>query len=871
MHRLVRLFFVLVSGFFASVTMGQTKNPNEKLIDLNSGWEFRQRVEGSGAQAAEWRPAQVPGDVHLDLFRNKLIPDPFYRDNESKLQWIENADWEYRTTIDAKPEILKHEKIELDFEGLDTYSEVYLNDQKILTADNMFREWRVDVKAYLKPGPNQLLIVFPPPIEAAEKVAATDKWRAQTQAQEKTYIRKAAYEYGWDWGPRFVTSGIWRPLKLDVWDGARISNLYIRQRDIGLALAHLTAEVEVVASEASSGKVIVSYEQGEKKAEVSRSVDFQPGVNHIDLPIDISSPALWYPAGYGAQPIYTFDAKVTMGNKVESERVSRTGLRSVVLRRDVDRWGRSFEFDINGIPVFGKGADVIPFDSFPNRVTTDQYRQILQSARDANMNMIRHWGGGYYETDEFYSLCDELGIMIWQDFMFGNEWQPGTYAFKLNVAKEAEDQIRRLRNHPSIVLWCGNNETESSWNWGRAGQKGADAALAKRMWQDYLTLFSGVIASAVERLNPETPYWPSSPSADYEDISDEYQSGDMHDWSVWHGRVNFEEYEKHFPRFMTEYGFQSFPEMRTVEAYTQAEDRASIFTPVMLAHQKSGSGNALIHEYMLRYYSEPKDFPSFLYASQVLQAEGIKVGTEHLRRLRPRTMGSIYWQLNDCWPVASWSSIDYFGRWKALQYYARRFYSPLLVSPHVENGGIAVYVVSDKVSPTPAQLRIRVMKFNGTVMNEKTQAVQVAELSSKAYMNIPLEELSAAKGIDPADVFVAADLSVDGKPVSTNLLYLLATKEVNLPKAQINADLKKAGDSYRLHLSSSVLARSVYVSFGDADVKVSDNYFDLLPNEPVEIELTSALPIEELQKNLKVMSLADAFAPANSSASTAAQ
>jgi beta-mannosidase len=461
--------------------------------------------------------------------------------------------------------------------------------------------------------------------------------------------------------------------------------------------------------------------------------------------------------------------------------------------------------------------------------------------------------------------------MIWQDFMFGNDWQPGTYAFKQSVAKEVEDQIRRLRDHPSIVLWCGNNETESSWNWGRGGQKGADAALAKRMWQDYLTLFSGVIASAVERLNPETPYWPSSPSADYEDTSAEYQSGDMHDWSVWHGKVAFSEYEKHFPRFMTEYGFQSFPEMRTVEAFTEPEDRTSIFTPVMLAHQKNTAGNAIIHDYMLRYYSEPKDFPSFLYASQVLQAEGIKVGAEHLRRLRPRTMGSIFWQLNDCWPVASWSSIDYFGRWKALQYYARRFYSPLLVSPHVENGGLAVYVVSDKVMPTPAQLRIRVMRFDGAVLSEKTQAVQVAELSSKVYMNIPLEELSAAKGIDPAEVFVAADLSVDEKPVSTNLIYLLTSKEVNLPKAQISTDLKKVGDSYRLHLSSTVLARSVYVSFGDADAKVSDNYFDLLPNEPVEIELTSALPIEELQTDLKVMSLVDAFSPATSPAAAPAQ
>ncbi|MGA2186654.1 MAG: glycoside hydrolase family 2 protein [Bryobacteraceae bacterium] len=841
-----RRFALVLSLLVSAVSAAES-------IALNSGWEFRQRADVTGAKDSDWHPAQVPGVVHTDLLRNKLVPDPFYRDNEAKLQWIENADWEYRSTITATPALLRHRNIELVFEGLDTYSEIWLNDTQVLTADNMFREWRVDVKPYLKAGANALRVVFPSPIRAAAKVAATDKWRERTHTAEKAYIRKAAYEFGWDWGPRFVTSGIWRPVRLEVWDRARISDVHIRQRDVTATVAHVVAEVEVTAAADEAAEVAVEFAHGRSSGAAMRTVELHAGVNHIDLPVDIGRPDLWYPAGYGAQPIYKFSARVRVAERVEDEAIAHTGVRSIVLRRDLDKWGRSFELVVNGIPVFGKGADVIPFDSFPTRVTTAQYRRVLQSAKDANMNMIRHWGGGYYETQEFYDICDELGIMIWQDFMFGNDWQPGTYAFKQSVAQEAEDQVRRLRNHPSIVLWCGNNETEAAYIWVMKDQT-PDSR--RRMWEDYLTVFSGILARAVERLTPETPYWPSSPSADYEEISATYQSGDMHDWSVWHGRVPFSEYEKHFPRFMTEYGFQSFPEMRTVEEFTTPEDRASIFTPVMLAHQKNNAGNAIIHDYLLRYYAEPKDFASFLYVSQVLQAEGIKVGAEHLRRTRPRAMGSIYWQLNDCWPVASWSSLDYYGRWKALQYYARWFYNDLLVSPHVEDGNLAVYVVSDRTAPTSGELRVRLMTFDGTVVSDKSQAVQVPALSSQIYLQVPKEAL----GGDLKQIFAVADLKVGGKTVSSNLLLFALPKEVHLPAAEIASELTKAGDSYRLRLSSKVLARSVNVSFGGVDAKVSDDYFDLLPGQPVDIRVDSAATADQLRANLKVVSLTDAFA-----------
>ncbi len=843
----------------AQAPAGSTQNT---VLALDHTWQFRQITTTPQDPEAGWMPATVPGDVHLDLLANKKIPDPFYRDNESKLQWIQDAAWEYRTTVDVTPAMLSRANIDLVFEGLDAAAEIYLNGSKLLVTDNMFRIWRIPVKTHLKAGPNKLYVVFPSPIKAAAAVAASDPWQPKTGTAPKTYIRKAAYEYGWDWGPTFVTSGIWRPVHLEAWDKVRIADFAIRQRDVSKDVAHIDAEVEVEAATAGPARVTVTYHQsgtpiGLQSPFVTTAANLHAGRNIIDLRIEILKPNLWYPAGYGDQPLYEFTAQLGILSQWAETRTVKAGLRSIVLDRHPDQWGRSFQLVVNGIPIFAKGADVIPFDSFPNRVTTANYRRILESARDANMNMIRHWGGGYYESDEFYSICDELGIMVWQDFQFGNDWQPGTYTFKLNIEAEAEDQVRRLRNHPSIVVWSGNNETEEALNWGDRAKLAPDVKF--QMWQDYLTEFSGILNRVVERLDSETPYWPSSPSADYEAVTPTYHTGDDHIWDVWHGRVPFSTYETHNSRFVTEYGFQSFPEMRTIEAFTQPEDRTDIFTPVMLAHQKNNEGNSIIHDYLLKDYPEPKDFPSFLYVSQVLQAEGIKIGAEHFRRSRPETMGSIFWQLNDCWPVASWSSIDYYGRWKALQYYARRFYAPILISPHVENGALKIYIVSDKTDARAATLRVRLMEFDGKVLLEETHTVDVAPLSSKVYLDWPLKKLTDAGASDTSRVFVAADLTAASEPISRNIVYLAPTKEIHLKPATLKVETAGTNGSYKIRVSSPVLARSVYLSFGDLDVNLSDNYFDLLPGETNEITVTSKATLDSLKAQLKVISLHDAF------------
>ena len=838
---------------------------------IHDGWRFRALSDKQHAGVEEWHPAKVPGVVQTDLLRNKLIPDPFYRDNEKGLQWIGLEDWEYQTEFDVSAATLQREHVDLVFSGLDTYADVFLNDKQILTADNMFRRWRVEVKPLLRAGKNSLRVVFHSPVTSmipkvrALPVRLPTVGQVQLVSEEGVatdpYTRKAPYNYGWDWGPRYVTEGIWQPVMLQAWDDSRIDDFHIAQPKVSKQEAQLAAEFDFISTKGGDAAIEVQYRGAEGKATtaVKQNVQLSPGVNHVVLPFKIANPNLWFPAGYGAQSLYTFTSTVSFGKAVEDRAERRTGLRSLELRRQVDQWGKSFTFVINGIPVFGKGANVIPFDSFPDRVPPEIHRRILTAARDANMNMVRHWGGGYYESDDFYDICDELGIMVWQDFMFGGAMVPGDLAFQENVREEAKQQIKRLRDHPAMVLWSGNNEVEAGWMfWGdrQAFKETITPPQRERVWQDYLILFHDILKSVTTQYGNGIPYWPSSPSANLEDAPGGEKNGDMHYWAVWHAVEPIENYTHQFPRFMSEYGFQSFPEMKTIRQFAEPKD-LDILSPVMQNHQKNPGGNERIRVYMLREYKEPKDFASFLYASQVLQAEAIKVGAEHLRRQRPRTMGSLYWQLNDCWPVASWASIDYYGRWKALQYYTRRFYNDLLVSPFEEEGKLNAYVVSDKLTSTPSQLRVRVLDFAGKVVFEKTQAVEVAALSSKVYASFSRDEL--LKGSDAQHAFAVFDLVSGGKSVSRNVYLFDRTRNLALPSPTITSEVQPANGGYTLRLSSPVLARNVFVSFGDSDVEISDNYFDLMPNEPLTLQLKSRDSAEQIKRSIRIENIVDAF------------
>jgi beta-mannosidase len=770
--------------------------------------------------------------------------------------------------------MIAHEHVDLVFEGLDTFADVYVNDQAVLHTDNMFRRWRLPAKGLLKAGPNTLRVVFHSPVELMIPKVKALPYQLPSVTSHNTgneenvatapYTRKADYQFGWDWGPRYVTEGIWQPIRIETWDAFHVENFHIQQQRVDKDAAALSAELEIQASRSTVATVEITYAElsGAPVAPIRQAVQIDPGVNHVSVPIHIANPKLWYPVGYGAQDRYRFSYTVRIARDNAAQGTLNTGLRSIELRREVTKTGKSFAFVVNGIPIFAKGADVIPFDSFPNRATPEIHRQILQSARDAHMNMVREWGGGIYETDDFYDICDELGIMVWQEFMFGGDMGPGGAAFQDNVKQEAIDQVERLRDHPSIVLWCGNNETETGWvHWDdrKNFKESVSPTVRDEVWQNYVNLFHGILPGVVNRYGYPVPYWPSSPSANFEDPPDSQTNGDMHYWQVWHALAPIEEYTHQFPRFMSEYGFQSFPEMRTIRSFAQPEEM-DIRSATMQDHQKNHGGNERILSYMLRWYPEPKDFPSFVYLSQVLQAEAIKVGAEHLRRQMPNTMGSLYWQLNDCWPVASWASIDYYGRWKALQYYARRFYDDVLVSPFRHDGKVDVYVVSDKLQPVTGQIRTRLLDFSGKSLVDKMQDVQVAAQSSAVYFTLDEKELMA--NADPKKTFLVFDLAVGGQNVSRNLVFFDTMHNLDLPESvHVDASLESSNGGYAVTLHSPALARSVYLSFGDLDVQPSDNYFDLLAGEPLKITLkTSAqLSSDQLKSAMQVVSLTDAF------------
>ncbi|HTV84836.1 MAG TPA: glycoside hydrolase family 2 protein [Dyella sp.] len=845
--------------------------------NLDSGWRFR-LAEGDSqakahAAATRWHAASVPGMVQADLLTAKLLPDPYFRDNEAKVQWVGLADWQYQTHFTVDQATLDRQHVELVFDGLDTFADVYLNGTKLIDADNMFRRWRIPAKRALHVGSNLLEVRLYSPIKRLQPWLLKQPYALPGEfdsafgdepkgKQTANYVRKANYQYGWDWGPRIVTEGIWQKVHLDSWNGPHVEDFHIEQTYVAREAAHVQAQLEIQAD--ASKPLHVSIDaigpDGQTAAHVERDVIVDPGTNHLSLPLRIADPKRWYPAGYGAQDMYTFKADIRDADGDIYQAQHATGLRTVELRREHDAWGRSFAFVINGIPVFAKGADMIPFDSIPTRVTDAQMRQVLQSARDANMNMLRIWGGGYYLPDAFYEMADRLGIMLWHDFMFGGAIPPNDQAYVQNTREEAIEQVKRLRDHPSIVIWVGNNEVQTGWDsWSdRIAFKAAISPDEReRIVTGMVNLFSNTLRNVVARYDPGVPYWASSPSTDYEGPANVLDNGDYHYWNVWSGEAKpVTEYLNVTPRFQSEYGLQSFPDMRTIHAFTEPGDLQPE-SPVMRAHQKydSGNGNKRLLLYITRSFGEPKDFASFVYLSQVMQAQGIQLAAEHLRASRPQAMGSLYWQLNDVWPGASWASMDYFGRWKALQFHARRFYAPLMIAALRNNGATTVSLVSDSTAPKRMRWRMRTMDFSGKVLGEHDEAANLPALSSSKVATYTDAQL--LNGADPHATFAVFELLDGDKPVSQNLVFFDEPKQLQLPSPHIDAKLEAGSDGYTLTLSTDTLARDVWVSFGDLDANVSDNAFDMLPGQTVTLIVHSKQSLDTLRHMLTLQNLAD--------------
>jgi beta-mannosidase len=848
---------------------------------LDAGWQFRIAPDDRHAPAHprvdRWLSANVPGSVQRDLLAHKLIPDPYWRDNEAQVQWVGLSDWIYRTRFTVDPATLARKHIELVFDGLDTFADVYLNGHRVLSADNMFCRWRIPVKAWLHAGTNTLEVKLYSPIDRLQPWLLKQPYALPGEfdspfgdepkgKQTANYVRKAAYQYGWDWGPRIVTEGIWQHVELESWDALRLAAFHIAQQSVTADVAKLQARLTIRSDVAGAARIALRWRAPDgSRHTLDRDVALKTGDNTIAIPFEIAHPERWWPVGYGKPNLYDFHADVAVGGKRLASADRETGLRSVELRRRKDAWGRSFVFVVNGVPIFAKGANFIPPDIFPTRVTPARIRRLLESARDANMNMLRVWGGGYYLPDDFYATADKLGLMVWQDFMFGGAIPPSDAAFRDNVRIEAIQQVQRLREHPSIVLWCGNNEVETGWeSWDdrKAFKKSITPAQREHIERGMRELFDHTLRGVVAKHEPDVPYWPSTPGTDYEGPVNVTDNGDYHYWNVWSGdALPVTAYLGVTPRFMTEYGLQSMPAVATIDRFTEPSDR-TVDSRVMRAHQKydSGNGNQRLLKYVEREFGTPKDFAALDYLSQAMQAGGIQLAAEHLRASRPQSMGSLYWQLDDDWPGITWSGIDYFGRWKMLQYHARRFYAPVMIAALRNHGSTRVTLVSDRTTPVTAQWRMRVMDFAGKVLQQHTSNATLAPLAST-----PAARYSDAQlldGADPRTTFAVFELLDHGRVIASNLVFFGPPRRLELPVPHIRAQLQPGTHGYTLRLATDKLAREVWVSFGDLDARLSDNALDLLPGQHVVLQVHSNASLAALQGALRVQNLAGVMAGA---------
>ena len=830
--------------------------PSVHRLSLDGTWTL------SGAGEPEV-PATVPGGVHSDLLAAGRIPDPYDGDNERHLQWIGERDWTYRRTVTVPPEVASSPGVRLCADGLDTLATVRVNGETIGEADNMNRAWRWDLAGALRAGENTIEVAFRSPLPRMESQTAARKlpeWRGALEPEGRGYIRKAPCTFGWDWGPVLVTQGIWRSIWIEAAPVARLAEVHVRQAHhadrVELAVA---CAVERVSDADLAVRGIVSRDG----TEVARSspIPVPRPSDAASVGLAISDPELWWPNGLGEQPLYTVRVELVAGSDTVDAWTRDVGLRTLRLVRQPDAWGESFHFEANGVPFFAKGANWIPADALIPRVTAAQTDALLQSAADAHFNMVRVWGGGVYETDAFYDACDRLGLCVWQDFMFACSSYPSDDdAFLASVRAEAEDAVRRIRHHASLALWCGNNEIEQ----GLVGDAWTDETMA---WADYDRLFNDLLPAVTAALDPDTDTWPGSPhSPGNREAFNDPTRGDAHLWDVWHGKKPFEWYRTCEHRFCSEFGFQSFPEIRTVGAYTEPDDR-NVTSYVMECHQRSPPGNALILHYLLDWFRLPTDFAQTLRLSQVLQGLAMQHAVEHWRRSMPRGMGTLYWQLNDCWPVASWSSIDYFGRWKALHHLARRFYAPLLVSGVEDGPRVALHVTSDRRQPVAGEVVWTLTDLDGAVLREGRQPVEAAPGANTEAGTLDVAPEIAEH--TERGLVLWIELATGGETVARNLVLFARPKHLALRDPEIAAAIEPGPDSTaRVTLTARRPALWVSVTVDDADVWTSDNAFHLRPGAPHTVTLrldgrlgaSDELAIEAVRTRLRVESLVDTYA-----------
>lgn len=793
-------------------------------MNLGGAWRMRE------ADSETWHSAHVPGSVYADLMADGTMPDPFWRENELDAFERMKKDYVYQRTFTVTEAQLAHAHVELVCEGLDTLAHVSLNGREIAFADNMHITWVWDVKEQLHTGENTLEIRFDSPIlYCAKKAEEAPGWESSDATPGFRHLRKAHCMFGWDWGPRLPDAGIWRPIFLRTWDAARLENAMMLQ-------AHHDGVVDVTIRPEIAGESAWSAEITAPDGEVI----IIPETTAAEQVITIEHPQLWWPNGLGKQPLYRVTVRLAAGDT----RTWRIGLRTMTVSREKDEWGEEFCHVVNGVKVFAMGADYIPEDNILARVTPERTRRLLEDCKAANFNAIRVWGGGYYPDDAFYDICDKLGLLVWQDLMYACAFYDLTPDFERSIRVETQQNVARLRHHASLALICGNNEMEMF-------MAGANSALINhRTWEfvptyphhitDYVKMFEYILPAIVKETAPQTYWWPASPSSGGNfDAPNDENRGDNHYWDVWHGEKPFTEYRKFFFRYASEFGFQSFPCLKSVKQFTLPDDR-NIFSRVMERHQRNQAANGKILSYLSQTFRYPNSFDDLLYASQLMQAEAIRYGVEHWRRNRGRCMGAIIWQLNDIWPVASWASIDYYGRWKALHYAAKRFFAPVMISAE-EEGELSQNPKINEYHPAPLEKSFRLNVCNETLRDVTGEVVWALCTPDGAIVRQGHQALTipamSAKWLDKVD---CADASLTGHYVSFAFVgddvalsegtcIFCAPKHFGFTDPRLTVE--KRGDT--LVVTSRAYAKQVWLESEDADLLLDDNAFDMNPGTKV--------------------------------------
>ncbi|MFC4776247.1 glycoside hydrolase family 2 protein [Paenibacillus sp. GCM10023252] len=822
-------------------------------LELNGAWQMRALNE------KEWWKAEVPGSVMSDLLREGIIADPYYRDEQYEVFDRFRADYEYERSFHIDPELLAMERLELVCEGLDTIAEIDVNGSLLACTKNMHRTYRFDVRPLLNAGDNRIRIVFRSPVEYVErKQQESYLWAANDNyvVQGYPHLRKAHHMFGWDWGPKLPDSGIWRDIYIEGAQHARLKDVYVEQQHDTSGQVTVTINTEVEQWGEKEGNQLVlqaalTTPNGETQ-QVSAAAVSDTGC----LQLVVQKPQLWWPNGLGEQPLYKLEVRLMSGQSLIDVKELRIGLRTLTVRNEPDEWGESFEFVVNGRSIFAMGSNYIPEDNIRSKHNRERTERLVQDCVAANFNCIRVWGGGFYPDDYFFDLCDEYGLIVWQDHLFACSEYEMTAEFTEEIKAEVIDNVKRIRHHASLGIWCGNNEMEWAW---------VDWKFPKRakLRTDYIKQFEILLPQITKEADPNTFYWLASPSSGGGfDEPNAPHRGDVHYWEVWHGGKPFTEYRQHYFRFCSEFGFQSFPSLKSVEAFTAAGDR-NIFTPVMESHQKNEGGNSKILQGVSQHFLYPKDFDSLLYVSQLLQAEAMRYGVEHWRRNRGRCMGSVYWQLNDCWPVASWSSIDYYGRWKALHYSVKRFYAPVLLSAEEEGAAVKLVVTNDTLQPVNAVLKWELSDIRSVVIQSGETEVQVAALSAQPALEL---DFRAALPNEAAlrQHYVTYKLTAGSEVISDGLTLLARPKHIPLEDPQLQVTVAEEEERYVVDVKAEELALFIELSFTELDASLSDNFFHLPGGDTKRIYiaksgLREAAGVQELRGQLKLRSLYDTY------------